>query len=80
MGQSVQRKQIQMNKRLTQQQARINMGAAHHLDLENGHWQACDFSDKSSDASFQSAKFHSFMDGQQDIFYDNVSQGSQMMR
>lgn len=56
------------------------MGVGDHLDLENGRWQACDFSDKSSDASFQSAKFHSFMDGQNDMFYDNVSQGSIRMR
>jgi len=43
--------------------------------LENGRWQAGDnFSDRSSDASFVSAKFHSFEDGARDMFYEETSQ------
>ncbi len=45
------------------------------MDLEAGRWQAAgdNFSDRSSDASFVSAKFHSFDvdDERNNMFYDN---------
>jgi serine/threonine protein kinase len=47
------------------------------VDLENGRWQAAaeaNFSDKSSDASFVSAKFHSFDEDRNMMFYGDTSQ------
>ena len=51
-------------------------GLGHHVDLDNGHWQFGAESERSSDASFVSAKFHSFEDGGRDMFYDNLSQAA----
>ena len=66
---------FKMQKKLYHKQVRINRGLNDHLDLENGHWQTrCHFSDRSSEASFVSAKYNSFEDGDKDIFYDAGSQ------
>ena len=61
----MQRKSIQ------HRQNRITRGLNDHLDLEGGHWEnAGQNSDRSSEASFVSAKYNSFEDGTRDMFYD----------
>lgn len=65
----MQRKSIQSR------QNRVYRGLNDHLDLEGGHWQnGGQYSDRSSDQSFVSAKYNSFEDGQRDMFYDAGSQ------
>ena len=66
------------NKNQMKQMARLNMHME-HPDLEQGQWRACNnIDDRSSDASFVSAKFHSFEDGRQDMFYEIDNMGSKM--
>ena len=61
---------MQIQRKLTKQQARLNM---QHPDLENGQWRAYNDGDLSSDQSFVSAQFHSFEDGTKDMFYERDS-------
>ena len=58
-------------KQLYHRQVRVNRGLNDHLDLENGYWQnGGQDSDRSSEASFVSAKYNSLEDGTRDMFYD----------
>ena len=54
---------------------RAKLGLNDHLDLEGGTWQnGGNYSDRSSEASFVSAKYNSFEDGTRDMFYEMGSQ------
>ena len=58
----------------------LNRGLNNHVDLERGYWQQPgNYSQRSSEASFVSAKFHSFEEDQRDMFYDRMSQEGSMV-